>query len=39
MRLRINIGVSMVALMTIVWGVRFAVAQERRRTPEFLQSK
>ena len=39
MRLRINIAVSLVALTTIVWCVRFAVTQEHRRTPEFLQSK
>jgi predicted SprT family Zn-dependent metalloprotease len=39
MRLRINIAISLVALIAICWGVRFAVAQERRRTPEFLQAK
>ena len=36
MRLRINIGVSILALMAIVWSVRFAVAQEHRRTPQYL---
>ncbi len=39
MRLRINIAISLVALIAICWGVRFAVAQERRRTQEFLQAK
>ena len=36
-RSRNNIAVSILALMAIVWGVRFAVAQERRRTPQYLQ--
>jgi predicted SprT family Zn-dependent metalloprotease len=36
-RLRANIVVSILALMTIVWGVRFALAQEHRRTPQYLQ--
>ena len=39
MRLRINIAISVLALMTIGWGIRFAVAQERKRVPEFLQYK
>jgi hypothetical protein len=39
MRLRINIAISLVALIAICWGVRFAVVQERRRTQEFLQAK
>jgi predicted SprT family Zn-dependent metalloprotease len=38
-RLRINIVISVLALITIIWGVRFAVAQERKRVPEFLQNK
>lgn len=38
MRLRINILISALALVAIVWGVSFAVAQEHRRTPEYLQS-
>jgi predicted SprT family Zn-dependent metalloprotease len=38
-RLRINITISVLALMTIIWSVRFAVAQERKREPEFLQYK
>jgi predicted SprT family Zn-dependent metalloprotease len=38
-RLRINITISVLALMTIGWGIRFAVAQERKRVPEFLQYK
>jgi predicted SprT family Zn-dependent metalloprotease len=38
-RLRINIIISVLALMTIGWGIRFAVAQERKRVPEFLQYK
>jgi predicted SprT family Zn-dependent metalloprotease len=36
-RLRINIVISTLALITIIWGVRFIVAQERRRTPQYLQ--
>lgn len=39
MRLRINIVISALALIAIIWGVRFAVAQEHRRTLEFLQGK
>ena len=38
MRLHINIVVSILALITIIWGVRFIVAQEHRRTPQYLQS-
>ena len=38
MRLRINISVSILALMAIVWSVRFAVAQESRRTPQYLEA-
>jgi predicted SprT family Zn-dependent metalloprotease len=38
-RLRINIAISVLALMMIGWGIRFAVAQERKRAPEFLQYK
>jgi hypothetical protein len=38
-RLRIKIIISVLALMTIGWGIRFAVAQERKRVPEFLQYK
>jgi predicted SprT family Zn-dependent metalloprotease len=38
-RLRINIAVSVLSLLTIVWGIRFAVAQERKRAPEFLQNQ
>jgi predicted SprT family Zn-dependent metalloprotease len=38
-RLRIIGAISLVSLITICWGVRFAIAQERRREPEFLQSK
>lgn len=37
MRLRVNIAISLLALMAIVWGVRFAIAQEHRRTPQYLQ--
>lgn len=36
MQLRINIAISILALMTIWWAVRFAVAQERRRDPGYL---
>jgi hypothetical protein len=36
MKLRINIAISLVSLMTICWSVRFAIAQERRREPEYL---
>ena len=40
MRLRINLAIATLALVTIVWGIRFSVAaQERRRAPEFLQYK
>jgi predicted SprT family Zn-dependent metalloprotease len=38
-RLRINIAISVLALMMIGWGIRFAVAQERKQAPEFLQYK
>jgi predicted SprT family Zn-dependent metalloprotease len=38
-RLRVDITISVLALMTIIWGVRFAVAQEHRRTPEFLEGR
>lgn len=38
MRLRINSLISVLALATIVWSVRFAVAQEHRRTPQYLQA-
>jgi len=38
MRLRIYIAISALALLTIVGGVR-AVAEEHRRTPQFLKSK
>ena len=38
MRLRINIIISVLALAAIVWGVRFAIAQEHRRTPQYLQA-
>lgn len=38
MRLRINILISTLALTTIVWGVQFAIAQEHRRTPQYLQA-
>lgn len=37
-RVRINIAVSILAIMAIVWGVRFAIAQERRRTPRYLEA-
>ena len=36
-RLSINIVISALALVAIIWGVRFAVAQEHRRTPQYLQ--
>lgn len=36
-RLRINIIISALALAAIAWAVRFAVAQERRRSPRRLQ--
>lgn len=39
MRLRIDIVLSILALMTIVWSVRFAIVQEHRRTPQYLQAK
>ena len=39
MRLRVNIAISFLALIGIIWGVTFAVAQERRRSGIFLQSK
>jgi len=38
MRLRINIALSTLALLVVVGGGR-AVAEGRRRTPEFLQRK
>ena len=38
MRLHINIAISTLTLLTIVGGVG-AVAKERKRAPEFLQSK
>ena len=38
MRLRFNVAISILALMMIVWSVRFAIVQERRRTPQYLQS-
>ena len=38
MRLHINIAISTLTLLTIVGGVG-AVAEERKRAPEFLQSK
>ena len=37
-RLHTKIAVSVMALMTIVWGVRFAISQEHRRTPQYLQN-
>lgn len=37
MRLPINIAASILSLTTIVWGVRFAILQEHRRTPQYLQ--
>lgn len=39
MRLRINIFISALALTAIIWGVCFAVLQEHRRTPDYLQQK
>ena len=39
MRLRIIVAISLVSLIAICWGVRFAIAQERRRTPDFLRTK
>jgi predicted SprT family Zn-dependent metalloprotease len=39
MRLRINTAIFLVALITVIWSVRFAVAQERKRRPEFLQNQ
>ena len=39
MRLRINVAISLVSLIAICWGVRFAIAQENRRTPELLRTK
>jgi predicted SprT family Zn-dependent metalloprotease len=38
-RLRIIVAISLVSLIAICWGVRFAIAQERRRTPDFLRTK
>jgi predicted SprT family Zn-dependent metalloprotease len=38
-RLRTNIAISLLALITVIWSVRFAVAQERKRRPEFLQNQ
>lgn len=37
MQLRINIAVSALALITIVWTVRFAIVQKHRRSPQYLQ--
>ena len=39
MRLRIIVAISLVSLIAICWGVRFGIAQERRRTPDFLRTK
>lgn len=39
MCLRIIVAISLVSLIAICWGVRFAIAQERRRTPDFLRTK
>lgn len=39
MRLCINIAASILALLTTVWGVRFAIVQDHRRTPQYLQAK
>jgi predicted SprT family Zn-dependent metalloprotease len=36
---RINILISALALAVIIWSVCFAVTQEHRRTPDFLQQK
>jgi predicted SprT family Zn-dependent metalloprotease len=38
-RLRINTTISLLALIAVIWSVRFAVAQERKRRPEFLQNQ
>lgn len=38
MRLSINIAVSILSLVAIIWGACFALAQERRRTPQYLQN-
>lgn len=35
---RINILISALALVAIIWGVRFSVVQERRRTPRYLEA-
>ena len=37
MRLRINVVISTLALIATIWGVRFIVVQEHRRTPQYLQ--
>lgn len=36
--MRLRIIISVLALAAIVWGVRFAIAQEHRRTPQYLQA-
>jgi hypothetical protein len=38
-RLHINIAISLLALITIVWSVRLTVAEERKRRSEFLQNR
>ena len=38
MRLRINLLISALALSAIIGGVWFAVVQERRRTPQYLEA-